>query len=398
MAHNLLNGSYLCIKRRVEKSILRMPDSLNILLAPLDWGLGHATRCIPLIRYLLEKNCRVTLAAHGSVALLLKSNFPQLRILPIEGYNIRYSATGNILPLKILMQVPEILRAIKAERQWLRDVQDKNKFDLIISDNRYGLKIKNVPSVILTHQLTIKTGAGPVADSILRRLHYNILEKFDACWIVDALQHKSIGGELSHPSTIPSNARYIGILSQLELPASGQRLNPGEILVLLSGPEPQRTQLENIILNQIPPSQAYRYVVVGGRPEGPIPVNLPSDTIYYTHRNASELANLMGSAEIVICRSGYSTLMDLAFMGKKALLIPTPGQSEQLYLASYLKEQGLFSNCKQSSLNLENDIKKALTYPGFQTDNSLFSMDIMKAAVDDLITGLAANSYNAVIK
>lgn len=371
-----------------------MPESLNILLAPLDWGLGHATRCIPLIRYLLAKKCRVTLAAEGAVALLLKSNFPQLTIVPIEGYKIRYSITGRMLPLKILIQIPKIVKAIKAERLWLRDIQKQNHYDLIISDNRYGLKIQDVPSVILTHQLTIKTGAGPVADSVLRRFHYKILEKFDVCWVVDESQQKSIGGELSHPNEIPVNARYIGVLSQLEPPAIGQGITPGRILVLLSGPEPQRTLLENIILDQILPAQAHNYVVIGGKPGASVPENLPFGTVYYTHRNASDLANLMSSAELVICRSGYSTLMDLAFMGKKALLIPTPGQSEQVYLAKYLKEQGLFYNCKQSSLHLEIEIKKALKYPGFPADSSLISMDVMKAAVDDLISGLETKSYD----
>ena len=368
-----------------------MPGSLNILLAPLDWGLGHATRCIPLVRYLLGQQCRVTLAAEGATAILLKSNFPQLTIVPIPGYHIRYSHSARVMPLKIMMQIPKILRAIRAERLWLQKIQKQNQFDLIISDNRYGLKIKNAPSVILTHQLLIKTGAGSIFDQILRRLHYRILEKFDACWVVDEECENSIGGELSHPETIPVNARYIGILSQLEPQASFCISTPGEILVLLSGPEPQRSLLEKIVLDQITPDAAHHFIIVGGKPLGAAPENLPNGAVYYTHRNASQLADLIDKAELVICRSGYSTLMDLAFMEKKALLIPTPGQSEQSYLADYLRRQGLFHSCGQNVLSLENDLKKALAYPGFPKNSGRVSMDNMKAAVQSMLAELSTN-------
>ena len=357
----------------------------NILLAPLDWGLGHATRCIPVIRYLLAKKCNVTLAAQGATASLLKSNFPELTILPIVGYNVKYSRSGSMLPLKILSQVPKILRAIKEERLWLKRVQKQYQFDLVISDNRYGLKIDGLPSVILTHQLLIKSGAGSLFDQLLQHLHYRILENFDVCWVVDRAGDNGIGGELSHPKKNPANARYIGVLSQLELPIVEQDSSEGKILVLLSGPEPQRGGLEQQIVSQIISTPEYSYILVGGKPGGAAPENLPSGTDYYAHRNASELAVLMANAKLVVCRSGYSTLMDLSHIGKKGLLIPTPGQSEQQYLADYLGKQGLFYWRKQSQLNLRTDIPEALKFPGFAAESVRLPNLAMNTAVDDII-------------
>ncbi|MEO6288188.1 MAG: glycosyltransferase [Dyadobacter sp.] len=358
---------------------------MKILLAPLDWGLGHATRCIPIIRYLLEKDCDVTIAAEGAAAILLRSNSPELTIIPIEGYKIRYSRYAGAFVFKILMQVPQILKAIHHERKWLAKVQEQYQFDLVISDNRYGLKIGGLPSVIMTHQLQIRSGAGAMIDRLLLHAHYRILEQFDQCWVVDHQGQNGIGGALSHPRRIPSNARYIGPLSQLTRLPFPHQTKKGGVLVLLSGPEPQRTLLEQKILAQISADSPYEYTVVGGNPGGSVPDELPLDIDYHTHLNASQLQDLMLNADLVVCRSGYSTLMDLAAMGKKALLIPTPGQSEQEYLARYLSEQGLFLWRNQSSLQLESDMAKALKLSGFSEAAGAFHHLEMKKAIDAIL-------------
>ncbi|TKT92978.1 UDP-N-acetylglucosamine--N-acetylmuramyl-(pentapeptide) pyrophosphoryl-undecaprenol N-acetylglucosamine transferase [Dyadobacter frigoris] len=351
----------------------------------MDWGLGHATRCIPIIRYLLEKQCEVTVAAEGAAALLLRSNFPELSIVPIEGYKIRYSRSAGTFAFKILMQVPKIFKAIQNEKKWLAKVQQQYKFDLVISDNRYGLKIEGLPSVIMTHQLQIKSGAGAVIDGLLLNLHCQILEQFDQCWVVDHQHENSIGGELSHPQKIPSNARYIGLLSQLDADITRSTVKEGKVLVLLSGPEPQRGLLEYEILSRITSNSLYRYTVVGGNPGESVPDVLPLGIDYYTHLNAFQLQELMHSADLVICRSGYSTLMDLVVMEKKALLIPTPGQSEQEYLAANLSKQGLFFSTKQASLDLESDISEALKRPGFAEASGGLQHQKMKEAVDEIL-------------
>jgi len=358
----------------------------NILIAPLDWGLGHAARCIPVIRYLLEKGCHVVIAAQGAAAILLRRNFPEAEVIPLKGYEVRYSRQKWTLIPSVLGQVPRILRVIREEKRWLQKLQAQRRFDLIISDNRYGLKIPGAFSVIMTHQLQVKSGAGPVADRILRMLHYRLLEKFDACWVVDKAGPGHLAGSLSHPGILPSNLTYIGWLSQLNAPGETHPARTGtEILVLLSGPEPMRSILEKKICGQIREMSRRRFTVVAGNPSGAIPPDLPSHITYYTHLNADELQAVMASSSLVICRSGYSTLMDLAALAKKALLIPTPGQTEQEYLAARLYSQGLFLSRKQSKLNLQKDITEALRFPGFHPSYTQDFHSEMKEAVDAVL-------------
>ncbi len=364
---------------------------LKILLSPLDWGLGHATRCIPIIRYLLEKQCEVTIAAEGATALLLKDNFPALTILPVQGYKIRYSSSASRFTFKILIQIPKILRAIKNERKWLSKVQEQYGFDLVISDNRYGLKISGLASVIMTHQLQIQSGAGALVDRFLLRAHYRILERFDQCWVVDHEGPNHMGGKLSHPNQKPSNARYIGLLSQLTFQLPKPNLAGNEVLILLSGPEPQRSLLEQKILSQIPENTSYRYTVVGGNPAGGVPEKLPAGVEYYTHQDAAQLQELMLRTALVVCRSGYSTLMDLAVMGKKALLIPTPGQSEQEYLALDLSKKGMFLSKNQDALDLEKDLAAAVKCSGFPAFSGDLQHQKMKTSVDKILEVLPGN-------
>lgn len=317
--------------------------------------------------------------------MLLKENFPDLPQLPLPGYNITYSRSGGSFVFKILSQIPEILGAIRRERQWLREMQARQQFDLVISDNRYGLKIEGLKSVIMTHQLQIMTGFGPVADYVMRKLHYGILEKFDECWVVDERDH-GLAGALSHPRELPSNVHYLGLLSQLQRPAIPAEIKPNNIVVLLSGPEPMRGILEEKLLQQASYATGYRFHVVAGNPAGNACAHLPAHITYVTHANAQQLASALAQAQLVVCRSGYSTLMDLAGFQKKALLIPTPGQSEQEYLASYLQAQGIALSRKQAEVDLRADIAKALHYTGFTAaTNELTQMQkVVDAALEQL--------------
>jgi predicted glycosyltransferase len=363
-----------------------MDRPLHVLVAPLDWGLGHATRCIPIIRYLLEKKCTVTLAAEGPVAVLLRSNFPDLNIVALRGYRISYSKTAVTFAAKILLQIPKILGSIKREKLWLGGWASEHKFDLVISDNRYGLKIAGLYSVIMTHQLQINSGQGPLADRILKSLHYPILEKFDECWVVDQPSQQGLGGKLSHPDTIPVNAKYLGLLSQLNPDPDVSTIDKNHILVLLSGPEPMRSILEEKIFKQAASHCQYSFTIVAGNPSAITPAHLPDHISYKTHLNAPKLKALLSRSALVICRSGYSTLMDLAIMRKKALLIPTPGQAEQEYLGDRLREQGLCFCQKQADLNLENDIARAFEFPGFERYQASEAHQHMHLAIDEVLS------------
>jgi len=361
---------------------------LRILIAPLDWGLGHATRCIPVIRYLIEKGCDVTIAASGAAAVLLKENFPDEQQLPLPGYEITYSRSGGTFVAKILSQIPKIRGAIRRERKWLRAMQATHRFDLVISDNRYGLKIDGLKSVIMTHQLQIMTGFGAVADSLMRRLHYRILGQFDECWVVDAQADGGLAGALSHPHKLPAQARYVGLLSQLLAPASSIDAQHNSIVMLLSGPEPMRGILEEKLFRQASSLPDYQFHIIAGNPAGAMPAHLPAHITYATHTNADQLAIALARAQLVVCRSGYSTLMDLAMLGKKALLVPTPGQSEQEYLAGHLQAQGIALSRSQAELDLSEDIGKALHYKGFT--NLVDETSSLANVIDDWLTRLGA--------
>ncbi|MFA6060523.1 MAG: glycosyltransferase [Taibaiella sp.] len=352
-----------------------MATPSKILIAPLDWGLGHTTRCIPIIRHLIAQSKEVYVAAEGASARLLLENFPAINLLPLDGYRIRYSKKKELFTVKILLQIPKILATIKKEHQWLLQQQQIHQFDLIISDNRYGLYHSKIPCVILTHQLQILSGKGNLADHILRRLHYQLLNRFNKCWVVDEERNGGFSGKLAHPKTLPVNAVYIGLLSQFAgcLPDNNKG-NSKQVLVLLSGPEPMRGQLELLVLQQAKTLTAYQFTVVGGNPLGNMIQDLPQHITYHTHLNAQRLLPELQGASLVICRSGYSTIMDLAVLGKKALLIPTPGQTEQEYLAAYLKEKKYFDTCTQEALQLATQIPIALSsemQPATVLDNKI---------------------------
>lgn len=341
-----------------------MPAPLKILIAPLDWGLGHTTRCIPVIQYLQQLGHQVIAAAEGASARLLSDNFPGLLILPLRGYHIQYSKNKHTFTTKIVAQVPKLLKVIREEHQWLKVQQRLHGFDLVISDNRYGLYHNEVSNVVLTHQLQIKSGKGNFADHVLRFLHYRMLQRFTECWVVDEAGTPNLSGDLAHPRVLPHNAQYIGILSQFSQATEGvlKDHTSNRILILLSGPEPMRSQLEQALLQQVQKLERYHFTIVAGNPLGE-ELSVPEHVHYHTHLNAANLQAELEKASLVICRSGYSTIMDLAVMGKKALLIPTPGQTEQEYLAQYLQEKNYFYYCPQHKLNLVSDIPAALAIP-----------------------------------
>src|SRR6476661_4467518 len=229
----------------------------RILVAPLDWGLGHATRVIPIIRLLRYRNCTVIIAAKDRTRELLEQEFPDLQFLELEGYGIQYSRKGWRLPLKIVAQVPYILSVIKKEHRWLQHAVEDHSIDAVISDNRYGLYHHSIPSVFITHQLRIKTGLGFIIDRFIQQLNYQQINKFGDCWVPDHGGGLTLAGDLSHPANFPSvPVKYTGPLSRFTGLISTEEKH---LLVILSGPEPQRTLWEEVIIHQL---QAYKKPIV----------------------------------------------------------------------------------------------------------------------------------------
>lgn len=323
---------------------------LRILVAPLDWGLGHTTRCVPLINTLRALGHSAVVAGTEAQVSFIKNIYSDIEAVVLPGYDITYSAAKQPGKASLLALLPRIHKAIVREHRWL----DKNiaglSIDGIISDNRYGLYRKGIPSVILTHQLEVQTGMGKLANRATQKVHYRYLQQFDEIWVPDIAAGDGLAGVLSHPDRMPGNTWYIGLLSQFE--GSQKVTDEGYLLILLSGPEPQRTMLDDHLW-----AQAINYkgkVVFVSGSMAQLHTSIPGHIEWHSRVGGAKLEQLIAGASAVVCRSGYSTIMDLVLFKKRALLIPTPGQTEQEYLGRTLATRGLFDVADQ----YEADITK----------------------------------------
>jgi len=367
------------------------PDKINnlqkrkirVLIAPLDWGLGHATRCLPIIYELLRKGCEVCVACNERQAHLMRTEVPDAQIIPLPGYNFRYSKLGALNKLATIFQVPKILIAIKREHRWLRDVFKKESFDLIISDNRYGFYNQTAYSVFITHQLQIQVPGNKWLQRILQKWNYYFINRFNECWIPDFKVEPNLAGELSHPEVLPKIVvRYIGLLSRFENIVVSTR-KPVDILILISGPEPQRTVLEEKIVDQLQKIKRSA-IVVRGLPEMKDVRESFNNISFFNHLPAQELNELMSNAQVVISRSGYSTVMDIIKLGKKSILVPTPGQTEQEYLAAYLMQKKWCLSFPQNKFFIESALQEAaqFDYTFIARDEKIHLENILGEVID----------------
>ncbi|MBW8686074.1 glycosyltransferase [Chitinophaga rhizophila] len=356
----------------------------TILIVPLDWGLGHATRDIPLIHELLNAGCNVVIAAEGKHASLLQQEFPNLTILPLPGYRIEYAQKGWFFGWKIIQQIPKILHAIRYEQEWLQRVVEEHKIDAVISDNRFGLYHDKIPTVFISHQLLIKTPFGGVIEKSLQALNYRYIRRYSACWIPDYADAHNLSGILAHPAKLPDNTTYLGCLSRFEdRPDVPQQY---DLLVLISGPEPQRSNLEKMILDQIK-ALPISALIVSGKPGTPEKKQIAPRVQQVNHMNAKELNEAMLASKMVLSRSGYTTLMDLVKLNKKAILIPTPGQSEQEYLGKFLMKKGYFYNIPQHAFNLKDALAAAdkFQFKSFEHEQDMLQYKgVVRKFVEDL--------------
>ncbi len=291
---------------------------------------------------------------------LLKTEFPSLKYLNLKGYRLKYGGNGLFTVFKIICQIPKILIQINREKGWINDIIDKENIDIVISDNRYGLYSQKIISVFLTHQLQIKTPFGEMIEKKLQQINYKYINQFSVCWVPDFEKEKILAGELSHPKKLPKiPVRYIGLLSRFEKKKTSVIYSQ---MILLSGPEPQRTVLENIFLRDLKSSDE-KIILVRGLPNEKKMIDVPSNIEIHNHLSASELNERILQSEIIICRSGYSTMMDLARLGKKCIVIATPGQSEQEYIADYLSEKKIVMKINQNDFSLHNAPDAAKKFP-----------------------------------
>ena len=357
-------------------------NPMRVLVSPLDWGLGHATRIITVVKTLQKYGVQVLIAGDGPTSALLQQEFPEIAILPLPGYNIRYGKSKRSLFLRLLVQIPSILKVIAAENRILKKYANQYKLDGIISDNRFGFYHSGIPSVYISHQLFIQTGNN-LLSKWAQKIHYKYINCFKECWVPDFKEGILLAGKLSHPSKMPAiPVKYLGPLSRFKKTTT---MVAGELLILLSGPEPQRSIWENQLLNDLK-NYNKPCVLVRGLPAAEAEMESTSLLKIYNHLPASALGKLIEAASVVISRSGYSTVMDLVALGKKAILVPTPGQAEQEYLATYLKNQGLFYSCDQQNFDLQKVITAAESFVDQKLDVDFehWNEPVIKQWIDSL--------------
>lgn len=341
----------------------------KVLIAPLDWGLGHATRCIPIIEALLSEELTVIIAAEGSVAALLSEAFPALKIIPLKGYRVEYASKSYTLFFKLLAQLPKIYSTIRYENEWIKKIVRTEKIDLIIADNRFGCYHSTVPSVFITHQLTIKA---PVlwVEKLLQKLNYQYINRFTTCWIPDLEAFPGLAAKLSHPDRLPSiPVHYINLLSRF-VPQKAQAAFAFGII--LSGPEPQRSILENKIVLDFQKIKQPVFLV-RGKPASKETLHIPSSVTVFNHLDTIELQALIANTDYIICRGGYTSLMELFSLRKKLIIVPTPAQTEQQYLAQQLMIQNRALAIPQHEFNTTKAMELAASFPYQFIDAPSFS-------------------------
>lgn len=343
----------------------------TILIAPLNWGLGHATRCIPIIKALQEHNYIPIIASDGIALELLRKEFPYLQLLQLPSYEIEYAKNGKNFKWKLLQNCPKMIEAVLEEKQIIKKWIKKYDIDGIISDNRLGVFSPKVPSIFITHQLNVMTGS---TTWITSKLHQYIIKKYAECWVPDVEETPNLTGKLGHIKKADFKIKYIGPLSRMNKKETPKIY---DLMIILSGPEPQRGFLEKKLKKEIPLYNG-KVVFVKGIVENDQKKEQIGTVTYFNFMNSRQLEQTFNESEIVLCRSGYTTIMDLTKLGKKAFFIPTPGQYEQEYLAEKLKNEGLLPYTKQDDFRIEN-LMEIQNYKGLpQFDTTLNWKDLFK--------------------
>lgn len=324
-----------------------MFNKARILVAPLDWGLGHATRCVPVIRRLLALGATPIIGADKGPLAVLQAEFPQLEHVVIPGVEVRYArgrAQGGVLA----RQFPRMLRSVGEEHAAFVKLKDRLQLDAVISDQRFGLHASGLSSVLITHQVF---PFAPLGQRLVRRINARLMARFDALWIPDHAEAPGLAGELDH-GHLPPQARYIGPISRMDPAQALAPARPVRTVAVISGPEPQRTLLEGELLRALA-QRPGPHVLVRGKP-GDRDTEVIGDITVLPHADAPTLTGLLLAAEHIISRTGYTTLMDLDALQRTALLVPTPGQPEQEYLGALHARTGRFVVQQQDRIDLSH--------------------------------------------
>lgn len=331
-------------------------QSKNVLIAVLNWGIGHATRSIPIITELVVNGYTPVIASDGNALLLLRKEFPSLKYIELPTYGISYPINAKWLKWKLILNLPRVIRAIQLENKLVRNLVESESLIGIISDNRIGVRSSEIPSIYITHQLKVYSG---LTTFLTSKIHQYFIQKFDECWIPDSLGELKLSGQLSKVES-GKNQKFIGVVSRFRRNFKPKKY---DLMILLSGVEPLRSQLEAKLISEL---ERYtgKVLFIKGIINRDQEVVIRRNVTYYNFMFSDELEKAINESEMVLSRSGYSTILDLAALGKKVFFIPTTGQYEQEYLAKHLEKSGIAPFSNEKDFNIEM-LKRVENYTGF---------------------------------
>jgi len=342
-------------------------DGRRILISPLNWGLGHAGRMIPLALELRKRGHEIIFGADGSIIPAIEKDLPGIMIIEIPGVRIRYSAA---LPqyISILLQVPHIVTASFREHSALKHLVRELKPDIIISDNRFGFFHKEIFSVFVTHQLRILVPEwAKFAEPAAAWLNRKIISNFDLCLVPDYPGNVNLSGRLSHQLKLLDNIFYMGPLSRFSGISAGEaktNLPHSYCCLILSGPEPQRSILFEKVSEAL---SGINLAVLCGSP-APGNTKTRGNITFITDPDTATMKKVISGSSLVISRAGYSSIIELVSLGRGGVIIPTPGQTEQEYLGQYHNGRHGFITLKQNQMEHLREIapeKQEAPLPGF---------------------------------
>ncbi|PMP74849.1 MAG: glycosyltransferase [Aciduliprofundum sp.] len=320
---------------------------MKIAYAICSIGLGHASRSLPVIKYLVSEGHEVHVIAHGRSLEFFRRSMEGIRIIDLPDYPIEYSESRSSFLPKIIMKSPAIISSLFEEHDEFIRLHRREDFSLIISDNRYGIFAPGVPSFLITHQLRILNPHRIRFFETLSMMYNGYVGKYFDGILVPDFESNSLTGELSHGLRYMEKDKiyYVGPISIYRKKDVPKDI---ELLALISGPEPQRTIFENIVLREMEKTEK-NYFVVLGRPES----RMESENVV-SFVTPEKLNDLINRSRYILSRSGYSTVMDLFYTGGKPIFVPTPAQPEQEYLAEYLSLRGISASMRQEEFNLSS--------------------------------------------
>ena len=400
---------------------------MKVLVAPLDWGLGHATRCVPVVREFLRAGAEVELAVVKANANFFREVFPDLRQRLAPSYNIVYPKHGYNMALWLLKNSVHLNAVMRYEHHFAEEMVKRHGYDVLFSDNRFAFYSKNALSIYMTHQRRI---AFPRAFAAFERIgvmwHANIMRKFDEVWVPDLEIYPGYAGSLSHSGATPGDKpmRFVGTLSRFsEMGNVGNALGNAsapvglerevdlmsmsefmahsanvewdaapevrpqgmraayKVVAVVSGVEPARTQFEQQLreaLQQIPG----QHMMILGKPSAEQKTWTEGNIEFHTHLATNDFAEAVKRADFVVSRGGYSTVMDMAELGAKCIFVPTPGQFEQIVLAHDLSKAGYAVEIPADELSAEtltSAFEKSVKMPKVAKQNLLHD------AVEDVV-------------